>query len=63
MKLSRILLVGLVVGAAGSLAAKIVTKPVAYEQAGVKLEGYLAYDDAKLPAGQKAPGVLVVPEW
>ncbi len=43
--------------------AKIITKPVAYEQAGVKLEGYLAYDDAKVSADQKAPGVLVVPEW
>jgi len=40
--------------------AKLVTKPVAYEQGGVKLEGYLAYDDAvKTPR----PGVLVVPEW
>ncbi|HET7537230.1 MAG TPA: dienelactone hydrolase family protein [Candidatus Didemnitutus sp.] len=43
--------------------AKIVTKPVAYEQAGVKLEGFLAYDDEKVTAGKKAPGVLVVPEW
>lgn len=43
--------------------AKIITKPVAYEHAGVKLEGYLAYDDAKVSAGKKAPGVLVVPEW
>ncbi len=43
--------------------AKIVTKPVAYEHAGVKLEGYLAYDDAKVSAQSKAPGVLVLPEW
>jgi dienelactone hydrolase len=43
--------------------AKIVTRPVAYEQAGTKLEGYLAYDDAKVSASKKAPGVLVVPEW
>jgi len=45
--------------AAGARAA-IVTRPVAYEQGGVKLEGYLAYDDGtKTPR----PGVLVVPEW
>ena len=43
--------------------AKIVTKPIAYEHAGVKLEGYLAYDDAKVSAQKLAPGVLVVPEW
>jgi dienelactone hydrolase len=42
--------------------AKIVTRAVPYEHAGVKLEGYLAYDDAKTAEG-KLPGVLVVPEW
>jgi len=42
--------------------ARLVTKPVAYEHAGVKLEGYLAYDDEKTAKG-KIPGVLVVPEW
>lgn len=46
-----------------SLSAKVITKPVAYEHAGVKLEGYLAYDDAKISSAKKAPGVLVVPEW
>jgi dienelactone hydrolase len=40
--------------------AAIVTKPVEYEQAGVKLEGWLAYDDA---VTAKRPGVLVIPEW
>ena len=40
--------------------AEIVTKPVAYEQGGVKLEGYLAYDDQTTAL---RPGVLVVPEW
>src|SRR4051812_10980096 len=43
--------------------AKIVTKPVPYEHGGVKLEGYLAYDDAKVSTAAKAPGVLVIPEW
>ena len=42
--------------------AKIVTRAVPYEQGGVKLEGYLAYDDQKT-AGGKQPGVLVIPEW
>lgn len=45
------------------MSAKLVTKPVAYEHAGVKLEGWLAYDDAKVTARKKAPGVLVLPEW
>ena len=40
--------------------AAIVTRPVAYEQGGVKLEGYLAYDDRTTAP---RPGVLVVPEW
>src|ERR1043165_5727391 len=43
--------------------AKLVTRAVAYEHDGVKLEGYLAYDDTKASAGSKAPGVLVIPEW
>lgn len=46
-------------GAAG-LEAKLITKPVAYEHAGVKLEGWLAYDDSVQGA---RPGVLVVHEW
>src|SRR3954465_1450106 len=46
-----------------SASAKIVTRAVPYEHAGVKLEGYLAYDDTKATSAQKAPGVLVIPEW
>ena len=42
--------------------ARIVTKAVVYDQAGVKLEGWLAYDDARTTAG-RIPGVLIVPEW
>ncbi|MDI1319102.1 MAG: dienelactone hydrolase family protein [bacterium] len=63
MNPSRFFLAGLAVGAAVALNAKLITKPVAYEHAGVKLEGYLAYDDEKAAADKKAPGVLVVPEW
>ncbi len=43
--------------------AKVVTQSVAYEHDGVKLKGYLAYDDAKVSKGSKAPGVLIIPEW
>jgi dienelactone hydrolase len=43
-----------------SVQAKLVTKAVPYEQGGVKLEGFLAYDDSF--KGQR-PGVLVVSEW
>jgi dienelactone hydrolase len=46
-----------------SAQAKIVSKSVPYEQAGVKLEGYLVYDDQKVSTAKKAPGVLVLPEW
>jgi dienelactone hydrolase len=40
--------------------AKVVTKSVQYEQDGEKLNGFLAYDDAK--SGPR-PGVLVIHEW
>ena len=63
MNTSRLLSVLLALGAAVSLSAKLVTKPVAYEHAGVKLEGWLAYDDEKVKPGAKAAGVLVIPEW
>jgi dienelactone hydrolase len=48
--------------AANAATAKVVTKSVVYEHAGTKLEGFLAYDDAKTAKG-KLPGVLVIPEW
>jgi dienelactone hydrolase len=46
--------------AAGASQAAVVTKTVDYEFDGVKLKGFLAYDDA---AKEKRPGVLVVHEW
>src|SRR5690349_20472340 len=55
-------LVALVLLTSAVAQAKLVGKPVAYEHAGQKLEGYLAYDDAKTAKG-KLPGVLVVHEW
>jgi dienelactone hydrolase len=48
--------------AAVSARASVVTRDVDYELNGVKLQGYLAYDDAKVKDG-KIPGVLVVHEW
>ena len=42
--------------------AKVVTQSVSYDHNGVKLEGYLAFDDQKTSSG-KLPGVLIVPEW
>lgn len=61
MKIFSLLLA--VVLAAVSTSAKIVSQAVPYEQAGVKLEGVLVYDDAKVSSARKAPGVLVLPEW
>lgn len=45
---------------AGAAHAGVVTKAVDYEYGGVKLKGFLAYDDAQ--TGKK-PGVVVFPEW
>ena len=63
MNLSRLVLASLAFGTTVALPAKLVTKPVAYEHEGVKLEGWLAYDDEKVSAAKPAPGVLVLPEW
>ncbi len=60
MKIAAAFLIA--VGLAITAHSKIVTEPVAYEHEGVKLEGYLAYDDQKTGA-HKLPGVLIVPEW
>ena len=49
--------------AAVPLSAEVITKPITYEHGGVKLEGYLAYDDAVASAEKRVPGVLVLPEW
>jgi dienelactone hydrolase len=59
---NRLLLAAAAVFLALPASARIVTKPFAYEHAGVKLEGFLAYDDAKAAKGE-LPGVLVLPEW
>ena len=58
------ILPALIVCLAGALSAhaKLVTQSVAYEQGGVKLSGYLAYDDRQV-GENRIPGILVVPEW
>jgi dienelactone hydrolase len=48
--------------AAVSARSAVVTRDVDYEHNGVKLQGFLAYDDSKT-AGGKIPGVLVIHEW
>ena len=60
MKLRIIALLFGVLALVASGHAKIVSKAVDYEHAGVKLEGWLAYDDS---TSGKKPGVLVVHEW
>ncbi len=59
-RLHTVLLAAGLFCAALSVSAKVVTQPVVYEHAGVKLEGLLAYDDA---VTTPRPGVLVVHEW
>ncbi len=64
MKLSTSLACAAAVACAAFLTlgaeAKVVTKTVAYDHDGQKLQGYLAWDDAK--SGPR-PGVLVIHEW
>jgi dienelactone hydrolase len=48
--------------AAVSARSSVVTRDVDYEHNGVKLQGFLAYDDSKT-ANAKLPGVLVIHEW
>jgi dienelactone hydrolase len=60
--MKKIIVLLSVFAAALAAQAKVVTKLVPYEQGGVKLDGFLAYDDEKTVQG-KLPGVLVVHEW
>lgn len=46
-----------------SAQAKVITKSVPYEHDGVKLQGFLAYDEKIDADTRKVPGVLVIPEW
>ncbi len=49
--LQRLAVSAAVLLAANAATAKVVTKSVVYEHAGTKLEGFLAYDDAKTARG------------
>jgi len=51
-------MIALMLGASANAAIK--TQEIDYEQGGVKLQGFLAYDDANT---DKRPAVLVVHEW
>jgi dienelactone hydrolase len=57
-RIALVLLI-LVLGAT-TVQAKVLTKNISYQDDGVVLEGYLAYDDS---VKGKAPGVLIVHEW
>jgi dienelactone hydrolase len=66
MKTIVCLFAGLILSA--SVHAKLITRAVPYEHNGVKLEGYLAYDDAISPDGDRSPralrpGILIAHEW
>ena len=61
--MKKLLLLAALCASPFTVSAKFVTKSVAYEHDGVKLEGYLAYDEALVSAKKQAPGVLVIPEW
>lgn len=46
--------------ATSSILAAVKTEVIVYEQGGVPLEGFLAYDDA---GGKPRPGVLLIHDW
>jgi len=56
----RHLLLSATLAATTLASAKLVSHAVAYEHAGVALEGWIAYDDTR---ATPQPGVLVVHEW
>jgi dienelactone hydrolase len=58
IRLTFIVLMVLMLGT--TVQAKVLTKTVSYEHDGVKLQGYLAYEDS---IQGKRPAVLVVHEW
>jgi dienelactone hydrolase len=60
MKVSTLILTAALALGAVTAEAKIMNKTVTYEQDGVALEGYLAWDDA---VQGTRPGVLVVHQW
>ena len=61
--MKNLLSMGIALALTVTAGAKVTSKPVAYEQGGVKLEGFLVYDEAKISVAKPGAGVLVVPEW
>ena len=59
-RLIQLTLICIMVLLGANASAGIVTKSVEYTHDGVKLEGYLAYDDS---TSLKKPGILVVHQW
>jgi dienelactone hydrolase len=41
----------------------IITRSVAYDHNGTRLAGFLAYDEGRVSTMNRAPGVLIIPEW
>ena len=58
--LAALFVTAILAGGASAAAAAIQTKTITYQQDGVTLEGYLAWDDA---VSGPRPGVLVVHQW
>lgn len=46
-----------------TLYGAVQTKVIEYKDGDVTLEGYLAWDDARVKPGVSAPGVLIVHQW
>lgn len=64
MKIRPLLLFpSVILGACCSAFAEVKLVPIEYTHGDVVLEGFLAYDDARVSAQKPAPGVLVCPEW
>ncbi len=50
--------------ASAAVRAEVRTRAVEYRDGDAVLEGFLAYDDAKVkPGGTRAPGVLIIHQW
>jgi dienelactone hydrolase len=60
MKIPALLAAAVALCAASPLLAALKTEVIAYEQGGVTLEGFLAYDDANT---KPRPGVLLIHDW
>jgi dienelactone hydrolase len=58
-----LVLAALGVSSAVPASAEVKLVSVQYKHGDDMLEGYLAFDDAKVSAKQPAPGVIVCPEW